>query len=50
MKLSDQEKIDMVEKYISGTSSIKLAKEYNISRQSVLAILKVRKVKIRNGK
>ena len=50
MKLTDQEKINMVNDYINGESSIKLAKKYNITRQGVLAILKVRKVVIRNGK
>lgn len=50
MKLSDKEKIEMVEKYIEGKSSIQLAKEYNITKQSVLSILKVRKVVIRSGK
>lgn len=50
MKLTDQQKIEIVNKYINGESSLKLAKEYNISKQGVLGILKVRKVKIRNGK
>jgi transposase-like protein len=50
MKLTDQQKIDIVTKYISGNSSVKLSKEYGISRQAILYILKVRKVEIRNGK
>ena len=50
MKLTDQQKIDLVNNYINGESSLKLAKKYNIKYQSVLAILKVRGVKIRNGK
>ena len=50
MKTSDQDKIDMVKKYQSGISSVKLAKEYNITKQGVLCILKTRKVMIRHGK
>ena len=45
-----KEKIDIVKKYQDGDSSVKLAKEYNITRHGILKILKVRKVKIRNGK
>jgi Mor family transcriptional regulator len=47
MKLTDQEKIEIVQKYQNGQSSVKLSKEYKISRQSILSILKVRGVKIR---
>ena len=47
MRLSDQQKIDIVNEYISGESSVKLAKKYNISKQGILKILKFRKVVIR---
>lgn len=50
MKLSDQQKIDIVQKYQNGKSSIELSKEYNVSKQSILSILKNRKVVIRNVK
>ncbi len=49
-KLSDQEKINIVEEYKSGISSIELSRKYKVSKQSILSVLKVRKVKIRNGK
>lgn len=49
-KLNDQQKIDIVEKYKLGDSSIKLAKEYNVTKQNILLILKRRDVEIRNGK
>lgn len=47
MKLTDEQKIDIVQKYKNGQSSVKLSKEYQISRQSILSILKIRGVKIR---
>ena len=50
MKLSDQDKIDVVNKYLNGISAIKLAEEYHITRQSVVSILKVRGVNIRGKK
>lgn len=49
-KLSDQEKIDIVSRYVKGESMTKLGQAYGIARQSVTSILKVRKVEIRNGK
>jgi Mor family transcriptional regulator len=49
-KLNDQQKIDIVEKYKSGDSSVKLAKEYSVSKQNILLILKRRGVEIRNGR
>jgi transposase-like protein len=49
-KLTDQEKIDIVKKYQEGQSSVKLSKEYGVAKQSILSILKKRKVEIRNGK
>lgn len=50
MKLTDQQKIEIVKRYKDGESSIILSKEFNISKQSILSILKVRGVEIRNGK
>lgn len=49
-KLSDQQKIDIVNRYQNGESSVKLSKEYGIAKQSILSILKIRKIEIRNGK
>jgi len=52
MKLTDQQKIEIVERYQKGESSVSLSREYSITRQSVLSILKIRKIQIRgtNGK
>ena len=49
-KLTDQDKIDIVNKYNKNSSSVKLSKEYGVTTQAILQILKVRGVKIRNGK
>jgi Mor family transcriptional regulator len=49
-KLTDQDKIDIVHKYNNGDSSVKLSKEYSITTQAILQMLKIRGVKIRNGK
>lgn len=49
-KLTDQDKIDIVNKYNNNHSSVKLSKEYGVTTQAILQILKVRGVKIRNGK
>lgn len=49
-KLTDQQKINIVSRYEKGESSIILAKEYGVAKQSILSILKVRNVDIRNGK
>jgi len=49
-KLTDQQKIDIVQKYKEGQSSVKLGKEYGVAKQSILSILKKRNVEIRNGK
>lgn len=46
-KLSDQEKINIVEEYNSGISSVELSKKYKVSKQSILSILRVRNVKTR---
>lgn len=48
MKLTDQQKIDIVQKYESGKSSVELSKEYNVTRQSILSILRSRNIHIRN--
>lgn len=50
MKLTDQQKIDIVKKYLEGYSSNSLAKEYGITKQGILCILKVRNVEIRKRK
>ena len=44
-KLTDEQKIEIVEKTKQGVSSRKLAKEYNVEKTSILSILKVRGVK-----
>lgn len=46
-KLTDQEKIDIVSRYLNGESSLKLGKEYKVSKQSILCILRVRNINIR---
>ncbi len=44
-KLTDEQKIEIVEKYKTGNYTlVKLAKEYNVSHPSIDSILKVRKV------
>lgn len=48
--LSDKQKIEVVEKYENGCSSVKLAKEYNVTANAILGILKRRGVKIKNNK
>lgn len=50
MRLTDQQKIDIVIKYQNGDSSVKLAKEYKKTRQGILKILKARNVEIRHDK
>lgn len=50
MKLTDQQKIEIVKKYQSGSSSNKLAQEYGITKQGILCILRVRNVEIRTKK
>ena len=49
MKLTDQQKIEIVERYQKGESSLKLATAYSITKQSILSILKIRKIEIRGG-
>lgn len=45
MKLTDEQKIEIVQKYKSGISTRKLAKEYNVSQNSIMSMLKVRGIK-----
>jgi Mor family transcriptional regulator len=45
MKLTDEQKIEIVKKYRNGDTSRKLAKEYNVSKTAILSILKVRGIK-----
>jgi len=47
-KLTDQQKIDIVNRYINGESSVKLSKEFEVSKRSILNILNVRNVEMRN--
>ena len=51
-KLTDEQKIEIVKGYISGQSSVYLSKKYKVSTRSILSILKVRNIKMRdkNGK
>lgn len=49
-KLSDQQKIEIVNRYENGESSVILSKKYGVTKQSILSILKIRGVEIRNGK
>jgi len=45
MKLTDEQKIEIVQKSKSGISSRKLATEYKVSKTAILSILKVRGIK-----
>ena len=47
-KLTDQQKIEIVERYINGESSVILSKEYGVSRTSIISILKVRHIERRD--
>ncbi len=44
-KLTDQQKIEIVEKSLLGFSSRKLAEEYKVTHTSILSILRVRGIK-----
>lgn len=44
MKLSDQDKIDIVKKYKEGKSSRLLGNEYGVSYKSIISILKTRNI------
>jgi transposase-like protein len=50
MRLTDEQKIEIVKKYQEGFSSVELSKEYGITRQSILSILKIRNIQIRSKK
>jgi predicted DNA-binding protein YlxM (UPF0122 family) len=44
-KLTDRQKIEIVEKYKAGFSLRKIAIEYNVSKTSIFSILKIRGIK-----
>jgi len=48
MKLSDREKIEIVNSYVKGISGTKLAKKYNVYPTTIYSILRRRDIKIRN--
>lgn len=48
LRLSDQEKIDVVRKYESGMTTYKIAEIYGRCPNAILSILKVRGIKRRN--
>lgn len=48
-KTTDQDRISIVNKYVSGDSMDKIAKEYNINKSSVHSILKTRNIPRRNS-
>jgi len=48
-RLTDQEKIDVVAKYVAGASSVQLGKEFGISHTAILSMLKRRGVKIKKN-
>ena len=48
IKLSDQDKIDIVKTYLSGIGSGELATKYQVSRNSICSILKRRSIPRRN--
>jgi transposase-like protein len=52
MKLTDQNKIDIVQKFLNGDSYGKLAKEYGVLKNAIVCILKVRGItrENKNGK
>ena len=43
-KLTDHQKIEIVEKYIAGQSSVQLSLCYNVSKHAILSILKTRNI------
>lgn len=47
--LTEQESLDIVNRYKNGESSYKLAKEFSVSKQAVLYILRKNKVKMRES-
>ena len=48
-KTTDKDRIDIVHKYLSGSSMDKIAKEYSINKSSVFSILKTRNIPRRNS-
>lgn len=48
-RLTDQQKIDIVEMYKSGRSSVEVGKEFGVTHVAILGILKVRGVEIRKA-
>lgn len=46
-KLTDQNKIDIVERYKNGETSVMLGKDFGVSHVAILGVLKVRGVGIR---
>jgi transposase-like protein len=50
MRLTDEQKIEIVKKYLQGDSSRKLGKEYGVDKNSILSILKVRGIIRRDKK
>ncbi len=49
-RLTDNQKIEAVQRYEAGESSVEIAKTFNISYTAILGILKRRNVKIRKRK
>jgi len=46
-RLNDQQKIDIVNSYLAGKRSVELSREYNVSPQAILGVLKRRGIKIK---
>lgn len=44
-KLTDEQKIEIVQKFKSGLSVRQIAKDYSVAHTSILSILKVRGIK-----
>lgn len=49
MKLSDQDKIDIVNEYKSGISGLQLSRKYKVSCSSIFSILRKRNIDIRGN-
>jgi hypothetical protein len=50
MKLTDQQKIDIVSQYLAGQSSVQIGKLFGVTHVAILKMLKVRGVEIRKAK
>lgn len=48
-QLTDQQKIDIVKKYLDGRSALSLSREYGIYYNAIYSLLKKRNIKIRNN-